>query len=223
MISDRSRKALTGVHPDLVKVIEQADSNGVAFVVTCGRRTLAEQKTLVATGKSKTLHSRHLTGHAVDLADAAFTWHEDAMRSIAEGVKKAAAEVQIPIEWGGDWKSFQDTPHFQLPFAAYPDTGHDAHAPTMPLTTSVQVNPPHKSHTIWSIVGVLIESTTGVIEKALFFLTEAATKFNDLQPVHGMLAQVGANTKAVSLGLISTALIYAASRRIKAGQEGKPG
>jgi len=28
--------------------------------------------------------------------------------------------VKVPIEWGGDWKTFKDGPHFQLPHAKYP-------------------------------------------------------------------------------------------------------
>jgi peptidoglycan L-alanyl-D-glutamate endopeptidase CwlK len=30
-------------------------------------------------------------------------------------MKQAAYELNIKIEWGGDWKSFKDGPHFQLP------------------------------------------------------------------------------------------------------------
>lgn len=85
------------------------------------------------------------------------------------------------------------------------------------------INPLHKSGTLGGISLSLLETTTGFIEKGLGILTDAATKFNDLQPVHGMLSQVGANAKAVSLGLISAALVYAASRRVKASEEGKAG
>jgi peptidoglycan L-alanyl-D-glutamate endopeptidase CwlK len=35
-------------------------------------------------------------------------------------VKRAAQEVGVPVEWGGDWKSFKDGPHWQLPFKEYP-------------------------------------------------------------------------------------------------------
>jgi len=27
----------------------------------------------------------------------------------------------VPITWGGDWKSFKDGPHWELPHAKYPD------------------------------------------------------------------------------------------------------
>lgn len=34
---------------------------------------------------------------------------------IADAMKQAADELRIPIEWGGDWRTFKDGPHFQLP------------------------------------------------------------------------------------------------------------
>jgi peptidoglycan L-alanyl-D-glutamate endopeptidase CwlK len=39
---------------------------------------------------------------------------------LAVGVKQAAFEEGVPLEWGGDWKSFKDGPHWQLPWAQYP-------------------------------------------------------------------------------------------------------
>lgn len=84
-------------------------------------------------------------------------------------------------------------------------------------------NPLHKSGTIRGIVSAAIEAIAGPIAVTLGLLTEAATKFNELQPVHGMLSQVGANAKALSLGFVAASLTYAASRRVKAGQEGKAG
>jgi len=35
-------------------------------------------------------------------------------------MKAAAQELEIAIEWGGDWQSFPDGPHFQLPWKDYP-------------------------------------------------------------------------------------------------------
>lgn len=40
---------------------------------------------------------------------------------IADAMKQAADELRIPIEWGGDWRTFKDGPHFQLPWAQYPE------------------------------------------------------------------------------------------------------
>ncbi|WP_139238526.1 M15 family metallopeptidase, partial [Yersinia ruckeri] len=39
---------------------------------------------------------------------------------IAAAFKQAAKDVGVPIEWGGDWKTLKDGPHFQLPHKDYP-------------------------------------------------------------------------------------------------------
>ena len=114
---------LMGVHPDLVRVIEKAKEIAQPFIVTEGRRTPERQAELVAQGKSQTIHSRHLTGHAVDLAvvdGGRITWEFPAYERLARDVKAAAALLKVPITWGGDWKSLRDGPHFELPREAYP-------------------------------------------------------------------------------------------------------
>lgn len=123
-LSERSLTNLKGVHPDLVKVILRASDGPISFLVTEGLRPIERQRILVAEGKSKTMHSRHLTGHAVDLAvvqDGELRWDWPSYRFLAYQVKAAASESNVPIEWGGDWTSFKDGPHFQLPFKEYPD------------------------------------------------------------------------------------------------------
>lgn len=90
---------------------------------------MERQKSLVASGASKTMRSRHLTGHAIDLAPVLDTdgdgtvevsWHWPHYDRLAEIVKAAADELQIPVEWGGDWSTFKDGPHWQLPWGLYP-------------------------------------------------------------------------------------------------------
>lgn len=117
---------LTGVHHDLQKVVKRCASDGAEFIVTEGMRTLARQQQLLAKGATRTLHSRHLTGHAVDLAalvNAEVRWDWPLYTLLAQAMKAAAAAEAVPIEWGGDWRTFKDGPHFQLPFAQYPETG----------------------------------------------------------------------------------------------------
>lgn len=122
MISDRSRQRLVGVHPDLTRVVLRA-ANAADFAVIEGLRTLERQKYLVAKGASKTMRSRHLTGHAVDLApvvDGNIRWDWKFFNPLAEIVKAAAKDESVFLEWGGDWLTFKDGPHWQLPWAAYP-------------------------------------------------------------------------------------------------------
>ena len=115
---------LNGVHPDLVKVVQRAiELTEIDFTVTEGLRDIERQKKLLAAGASKTLKSRHLTGHAVDLAALIgnrISWDWPLYDKLAKAMKAASAELNIPIEWGGDWKSFKDGPHFQLPWKEYP-------------------------------------------------------------------------------------------------------
>ena len=123
-LTARCGQRLAGVHPDLVRVVERAAKDGTKFRVIEGLRTMDRQAELVRAGKSQTMRSRHLTGHAVDLAalDEAgrVTWARPAYEALASQVKAAAAAEGVPVEWGGDWRSFFDGPHFQLPWASYP-------------------------------------------------------------------------------------------------------
>lgn len=125
----RSRKALEGVHPDLIKVVERAiELSEIDFKVTEGVRTLARQRELVAAGASTTLKSRHLPGKdgvcfAVDLGalvGGKIRWDWPLYSKLAVAMKQASIEVGVPIEWGGGWKTFKDGPHFQLPNKQYP-------------------------------------------------------------------------------------------------------
>ena len=122
--SSRSFASLLGVRPELVVIAHRAlQLSAVDFGVTEGLRTIERQKLLVAEGKSKTLNSRHLTGHALDVAayvNGKLTWNYAEYETIAVAFKAAAAELGIPLEWGGDWKSFKDGPHYQLPFKDFP-------------------------------------------------------------------------------------------------------
>jgi peptidoglycan L-alanyl-D-glutamate endopeptidase CwlK len=93
------------------------------FMVLEGLRTPARQKQLVAKGASKTMRSRHLTGHAVDIAPllgGKVSWDWPLYHRLAPIVKRAAAAENVPVEWGGDWRTFKDGPHWQLPWAKYP-------------------------------------------------------------------------------------------------------
>jgi peptidoglycan L-alanyl-D-glutamate endopeptidase CwlK len=120
----RSLARLNGVHPDLVKVMKRAIAcSTIDFTVLEGMRTLERQKQLMKSGATRTMNSRHLTGHAVDIApliDGEVRWDWPLYHQLAAVVKKAAAELEVPITWGGDWKSFVDGPHWELQWKAYP-------------------------------------------------------------------------------------------------------
>ena len=120
----KSKARLKGVHPDLVKVMEAAIScSTVDFSIIEGMRTLAKQKEYFAAGATRTMNSRHLTGHAVDVApyvNGSIRWDWPLYHQLAKVIKKAAAELKVDIQWGGDWRSFKDGPHWELTHKSYP-------------------------------------------------------------------------------------------------------
>ena len=131
-LNSASFAKLKGVHPDLVRVVlrcaEDWAEADTGFVVTCGVRTLEEQKILKAKGASKTLRSRHIPAangysHAVDLAcmiKSQVRWDWPLYDKLAKRMKAAADKEKVPLEAGADWVKFRDGPHFQLPWSSYP-------------------------------------------------------------------------------------------------------
>lgn len=121
--SQRSLDNLDDVHKDLQKVAHRAiEITPIDFVVIEGLRSVSRQKKLFDSGASRTMRSRHLTGHAIDIAawvDGGIRWDWPLYDALAVAMKQAADELNIPIEWGGDWKSFKDGPHYQLPWDTY--------------------------------------------------------------------------------------------------------
>ena len=123
-LSTKSKSRLIGVHPRLTDIVRLAITiTPIDFAVLEGVRSIERQKELVKAGASQTMRSRHLTGHAVDLGaivDGQVRWDWPLYDKIAVAVKEAARQLGVPIEWGGDFRSFKDGPHFQLPWGSYP-------------------------------------------------------------------------------------------------------
>src|SRR5690349_12688391 len=114
-LDQRAERNLKGVHPDLVKVVRRAaEITAVNFTITEGQRDAKRQKKLVAKGG---------LACAVDvgaLIDGKLRWDWPLYERLAVAFKQAAHDVGIPVEWGGDWRSFKDGCHFQLPWQKYP-------------------------------------------------------------------------------------------------------
>lgn len=117
-LSERSRARLQGVHPDLIRVVMRAAEIGPPFIVTEGVRSKERQRELVKKGASRTLNSRHLTGHAVDVADVEATYAAQKMKAIADAFKQAAKDCGVKCAHGIDWG--WDSPHHELDRKAYP-------------------------------------------------------------------------------------------------------
>lgn len=141
-LSQASLAKLEGVNPNLVRVVKRAiELTTIDFRVQEGLRTTARQRQLVAAGASRTMNSRHITGHAVDLIplldvdkdgkiEAEEMYHWPLFIPLATAMQQASAELKVPIRWGGTWKllsstpkitmgvlhkGFPDGPHFEIP------------------------------------------------------------------------------------------------------------
>jgi peptidoglycan L-alanyl-D-glutamate endopeptidase CwlK len=107
-LGKRSLKNLKGVSPTMVAVVKRAiQITNIDFGVTQGLRTEEEQKVLVASGASKTMKSKHLTGDAVDVVaylGSRVSWEITLYDDIADAMKIAAKELGVSIRWGAAWQ-----------------------------------------------------------------------------------------------------------------------
>lgn len=139
-LGEKSLKRLEGVNNNLVKVVKRAiEITPIDFMVVEGVRTKERQRQLVAKGASKTMNSRHLTGHAIDIApvvNGQVSWDFNDYYPLAKAMAQAATELGVKVRWGGAWTTitnkagtpqdwvkayragggrFLDGPHFELP------------------------------------------------------------------------------------------------------------
>ena len=134
-LSQRSIDSLKGVHPKLIILMGVSIMDSpVDFTVTAGVRTTEQQKALYAQGRTKpgavvtnadgvALKSNHQVkadgcGHAVDLypyCNGAVQVNDVAkLKQVAAHIKDTAKKLGYAVEWGGDWTSIKDYPHFEL-------------------------------------------------------------------------------------------------------------
>ncbi len=140
-LSKRSLTNLQGVNTNLVKVVQRAiEIAKQDFMVTEGLRS--REQCCINYGKGRTAQqciqkgvpakyaqpniskvtwlnnpfaSKHSQGRAVDLVPYPVDWNDLAkFRLIAEAMKQAAKELDVSINWGGDWQKTKDYPHFEV-------------------------------------------------------------------------------------------------------------
>ena len=118
-LSAKSLAKLEGVDRRLVRVVEDAiEITDMDFSVTCGMRTLAEQKALYEQGLTHVIEKgKHLIGHAVDLYawDGASRSDLEAMTPVWYAMRLAAIGHGVSLRWGGAWsirdvRDWQETP-----------------------------------------------------------------------------------------------------------------
>lgn len=124
-LGKRSKRNLVGVHPTLVKIVERAiTTTKQDFTVIEGRRSHERQKKLFKEGFSKTMNSRHLTGHAVDIIPHPIPadwrkYRHTQWTAIARAMLEAAEHYEVDLEWGFEEWGW-DKPHYQLSWQEYP-------------------------------------------------------------------------------------------------------
>lgn len=141
--SNKSKMMLEECHPDLQKVLNEAIKY-IDFTIVEGARTEEQQLKYYATGKSKTMNSKHLPeyvkeykkeySHAIDIVPyfsnpkQHIDWADREEFCVLAGfilgiakMLKAKGEIKSEIRWGGKWSkerinenSFVDMPHFEI-------------------------------------------------------------------------------------------------------------
>ena len=110
----KKRERLSGVHPQLIKVVEEAAETFTHDIQVLERlRTLKRQKELVASGASQTLKSKHLIqtdgfGYAVDLLplqkDGSIDWKDTSLfDALVHHMLRTASAMNVRIRSGADW------------------------------------------------------------------------------------------------------------------------
>jgi peptidoglycan L-alanyl-D-glutamate endopeptidase CwlK len=123
-VDSRSEKAIATLLPEVRPVaralVQKAAAGGVTIKILCGLRTYEEQEALYAQGRtapgnivtnSRGGFSNHNFGIAFDVGVF------EGNKYMPESPKYKAVGVlgaDLGLEWGGNWKTFVDQPHFQL-------------------------------------------------------------------------------------------------------------
>ena len=112
-----------GVHPDIKRLmLEAIKTTPIDFTIIETVRTIKKQRENIKKGVSKTLKSKHIpqfcsSGYceAIDIAPYPIDWSDlERFRALAAHIKQTAQKLNIPITWGGDWKTIVDMPHYEL-------------------------------------------------------------------------------------------------------------
>jgi peptidoglycan L-alanyl-D-glutamate endopeptidase CwlK len=125
-VYQNNQSLLSQVNPSLAsaawKIIEGAQQSGYTLIVAEGRRTIQKQNEYYAQGRTKPGNiitykkggeSKHNTGEAVDFDFIINGRQSNASSNNWNLIGKLAR--QFGLVWGGDWKSFKDLRHVEMP------------------------------------------------------------------------------------------------------------
>ena len=123
----RSTDNLNTAHSDLQRLFKEVIKKTDCTVI-CGHRTPEQQRELYSQGRTRPGHkvtnidgvnikSKHnySPSLAVDVVPYPIDWNDiERFKALGNIVKDTAKKMNIGISWGGDWKSFNDYPHYQI-------------------------------------------------------------------------------------------------------------
>lgn len=114
----KSKENLLQAHPLLQKLFNEVIKEIDCTVLDAQRGRAAQEKAFKA-GRSRAHFGQSAHNYspavALDVVPFPLDWNDTAsFRKLAAVVKRLAAQMNIPIEWGGDWKSLVDMPHYEL-------------------------------------------------------------------------------------------------------------
>lgn len=135
-VDERSARNILTLNPKIHGTFQRLAIEGTriaremgagAYVMIGGSRTYAEQDALYAKGRTapgpkvtnaRGGYSNHNFAVAGDFGvfDAAGNYLDNTNPALASTIHRAVAawaKANLPIEWGGDWVSFRDEPHYQ--------------------------------------------------------------------------------------------------------------
>ena len=116
--SEKSKRELKSCHPDIQTVF-----NEVIKYIDCsvlkGHRGEKEQNEAFDNGFSRLKfpkgHHNKIPSKAVDVVPFPVNWDDlPKFHELAGVVRTVCIQKDIKLEWGGDWKSFRDFPHWQI-------------------------------------------------------------------------------------------------------------
>lgn len=123
-VDSRSEKTIATLLPEAQPIaralVQKAAASGIAIKIISGLRTYAEQEALYAQGRTtpgaivtraRGGYSNHNFGIAFDIGVF------EGNKYLPESPKYKAVGVlgmDLGLEWGGNWKTIVDQPHFQL-------------------------------------------------------------------------------------------------------------
>lgn len=170
-VMNKSIKRINGLHYIVASATEQLITScykkGILIVITQGLRTIAEQNALYAQGRTtpgqivtnaKGGTSFHNYGLAIDFAlllpnGSSVSWDMNKdynSNNIKDWIEVVEEAKKLGFEWGGDWTSFKDYPHFQITFGLSISDCRNGKAPAQSLldATLAIVNKNKNNHKV---------------------------------------------------------------------------